>query len=155
MTVIKPGMRSLGLSLLAIVLFLLAACAQPVTYTPTPLPTIKASLLAQLSQDDLRWFRDVAVPKGTDAYEFTQLATAGAVKATWYPQYRSHFVEAILGKENQGTYYWLTFLWDEGQKKWEPLPVGADLFSVKDGHVLAWVYSDTSQNPAPPPAATP
>lgn len=137
-------------------LLLLAACtrAAPLA-TPTLAPTIRASLLVQLPRGEARWLRDVAVPKGTDAYELTEVATKGEVKAKWYPALRSHFVEAVLGVENQAPYYWLLFLWDEGQKKWEPVPVGADLLSVKDGHVLAWAYTDTSQDPASPPAATP
>ena len=95
------------------------------------------------------------VPKGTDAYELTELVTEGDLEAPYYASLRSHFVEALVGVENEDPNYWLIFLWNESQAQWEPLPVGADLFSLKDGHVLAWAYTDTSQKPSPLPSVTP
>lgn len=152
-------LRWQALLLSVLVLALVGGCAQAPAATPetspTPIPTIRASLLVQVSESDSRWLRDVEVPKGVDAYEFTELATQGDLRSTWYPAFRAHFVEVILGVENQGSSFWLIFLWDEGEEKWNPLPVGADLFSVKEGHVLAWAYTDTSQSPGSLPIATP
>lgn len=144
------------LSLFLLVLFLtpvLVGCRRA-EVKPT-VETYTVSLLVQVSKEDIRWFRDVVVPKGTNAFELTQQVTKGDLKAKWFSQYRSHFVEAIFGVENKGKNFWLTWLWDEGEKKWTPLPVGADLFSLKNGHVLAWSYADTSREPTPPPAVTP
>ncbi len=156
----KVGLRSIIPWLLGVAMvWLLVGCAQAPSPTPlvtsTPLPTIKASLMVQINENDLRWFRNVEAPKGLDAYEFTELVTKGDLKATWYPVYRSHFVQGIFGVENQGPRYWTIYVWNEGQEGWEPLPVGADLYAVKDGHVLAWVLTDTSQSPSPLPLATP
>ena len=157
---IRSALRSsrLGLGLLAtaLVFFMVAACTVPTatptpTATPQPVESIKVSLLVQKGDQETRWFRDLQVPKGADAFELTKIATGGDFKATYYPQYRSHFVEAILGTENQGSNYWLIWLWNDLDKKWEFLPVGADFYSVKDGQVLAWYYADTSQEGKPPP----
>ena len=146
-----------ALALVALGLQLLSGCAQGSTsaLAPTPVLTFQVSLLIQLSTDEARWFKDVEVPKGTNGYGLTELATEGDLEAKWYAEYRTHFVEAILGVKSQDPNYWLIYQWNDSQAKWEPLPVGADLFSLKDGHVLAWAYVDTSKKPAPVPSFTP
>lgn len=147
------------LTLIALGSVLIAGCSQlanhPGALTAKPVATIQVSLLIEVSQDDVRWFRDVEVPEGTNAYELTELVTEGDLEATYYATFVSHFVEALLGVANEGPNYWLTFLWNEPQKQWEPLPVGADLFSLKDGQVLAWAYTDTSVEPSQLPSVTP
>ena len=104
---------------------------------------IQATLLVHVSEEDERWFQDVEVPKGTDAYELTELAMEGDLEATWYPTFQAHFVTAIGGVENGDPHFWLIYRWNESEAAWEPLPVGADRFSVKEGDALAWAYTDT------------
>ena len=125
------------------------------TPTATPLPTIQVSLLIHVSEDDARWFRDFEVLKGTNAYELTEQATEGNLESTYYASFFAHFVESIVGVPNEGDNYWLIFQWNGSAEQWEPLPVGADLFSLKDGHVLAWSYTDTSLDPQPLPSVKP
>ena len=149
---------SVVLALMTLGSVLIAGCdteSRTVAPAATSIPTIQVSLLIQVSEDDVRWFRDVGVPKGTNAYELTERVTEGDLESTYYAAFFSHFVEALLGVASEGSNYWLTFLWNESQAQWEPLPVGADLFSLKDGHVLAWSYTDTSQEPSQLPSMTP
>ena len=138
---------------------LTAGCARVASHvgasSETPVSTIQVSLLIEVSEDDVRWFRDVEVPKGTNAYEFTEIVTEGDLESTYYAAFFSHFVESLLGVASEGPNYWLTFLWSDSQAQWEPLPVGADLFSLKDGHVLAWSFTDTSVEPGQLPSVTP
>ena len=100
--------------------------------------TVRASVLVEPAAADARWFRDVEMPKGTDGYELLEAATEGALDATWYPEFRAHFVNEILGVAPEGSQFWGVFLWNESMGAWEPLPFGADLLSVKDGHVMGW-----------------
>ncbi|MBI2872800.1 MAG: hypothetical protein HYY00_06390 [Chloroflexi bacterium] len=152
----KPAVAVLALVAISVLFVVGCGQAAPVaTPTSTPVPAIRVSLLVQVSRDDARWFQGVEVPRGTNAYELTERVTEGNLDATWYPAYRSHFVNALLGVKNTDPRYWLTYLWDESQAKWEPLPVGADLFSLKDGHVLAWAYTDTSEKPSSLPSVVP
>ncbi|MCE2470003.1 MAG: hypothetical protein J4F32_05765 [Dehalococcoidia bacterium] len=141
---------------LALPLLLLAAALAVGACSPDdePAQSISASLLVE-QRGEARWFRDVEVPKGTDGYEFLELATDGEVESDWYPEYRSHFVNAILGTPSESPYFWLTFIWNETSAAWEPLPIGADLFSVKEGHVLAWALLDTSASAQQTPATLP
>ena len=125
------------------------------TLTATPLPTINVSMLIHVSEDDMRWFRDFEVLKGTNAYELTEQVTEGDLESTYYASFFSHWVESIMGVPNEAPYYWLIFQWNGSAEQWEPLPVGADLFSLKDGHVLAWSYTDTSLDPQPVPSVVP
>ncbi len=125
------------------------------TPTATPLPTIQVSLLIHISEEDARWFRDFEVLKGTNAYELTEQVTEGELESTYYASLFSHWVESVMGVPNEAPNYWLIFQWNAPMEQWEPLPVGADLFSLKDGHVLAWSYTDTSIEPQPVPSVTP
>ena len=139
--------------LVALLVAVLAACTQEVA--PPAKPPHTVHMLIEPSPDNPQWFRDVEMPQGYDAYQLTELVTEGNLKATWYPAFRSHFVESLIGVENEGSNFWLSYLWNESSNEWEPLPVGADWFSVKDGHTLAWSYADTSKNPADPPTGRP
>lgn len=111
---------------------------------PTAPAVITASLLIEAGPGEATWFRDVEVPKGTDGYELLEIATGGELEADWFPALRAHFVTSILGTGSESPQFWLTFVWDESSSAWQPMPVGADLFSVKEGHVLGWALVDTS-----------
>ena len=140
------GLRFLAVLSLPLVL---SGCAQSED-TSEP-ETISVSILIHVGDEDSRWFRDVKISKGTDAYELTEKVTEGNMKATYYAEYRTHFVDAIFGVASKDPSYWLSWVWSESQNQWEPLPVGADLYSLKEGHILAWFYADTSQTDNMPP----
>ena len=130
-------------------------CAQGGPATEAPPPNIQVSMLIHVAEDDARWFRDVEAPKGANAFELTEQVTEGNLQATYYAAYYSHFVESMVGVPNEAPHYWLVFLWNSSTGQWEPLSVGADLFSLKDGHVLAWSYTDTSMDPQRVPSVKP
>ena len=44
---------------------------------------------------------------------------------------------------------------NETNGSWEPLPVGADLFSVKDGHVMGWALVEYDPDTPQLPVSTP
>ena len=146
------AVRALGFLTVLALTSLLVACGE--NEVTTPAETIEVSLLVQVEEGDTRWFRDVPVPKGTDAYELTELVAGADLKATYYPQYRSHFVDSIFGVANEAPKYWLTWVWSEAESKWEPLPVGADLYLLKEGHILAWYFAEPSME-GNPPSVTP
>ena len=118
-------------------------------------PPITASVLVEPSADGARWFRDVEVPKGTDGYELLEAVTEGDLQAEWFPEFRSHFVSGILGVAPEGSAFWGVFVWNETNGGWEPLPVGADLFSVKDGHVMGWALVEFDPETPQLPVSTP
>lgn len=128
-----------------------AACVQ----AESGAPPITASVLVEPSAGDARWFRDVRVPKGTDGYELLDAATGGEINAEWFPEFRSHFVTGVLGVAPEGAQFWSVFVWNEANGGWEPLPVGADLFSVKDGHVMGWALVEYDPDTPQLPIATP
>ncbi len=146
----KSRLSVWGLGLLVVLstLPVLAGCTESEDASENE--TISVSMLVQIEDTDTRWFRDVTVPKGTNAWELTEKVTEGDYKANYFSAYRSHFVDAIFGVEGANPKFWLIYVWSEPESKWESLPVGADLYSLKDGHVLAWYYGDTSQITTPP-----
>jgi hypothetical protein len=119
------------------------------------LPPITASLLVEPSESAGIWFRDVVVPKGTDGYELLEAATDDDLEAQWHAQDQSHFVTSILGVEAVGSQFWGVFAWDEGTETWGPLPVGADLFAVKEGHIMAWALVEYDADLAQVPTSSP
>ena len=118
-------------------------------------PPVTASVLVEPSADAARWFRDVEVPAGTDGYELLEAVTEGDLEAEWFPEFRSHFVTGILAAAAEGSAFWGVFVWNETNGSWEPLPVGADLFSVKDGHVMGWALVEFDPDDPQLPVGTP
>ena len=86
----------------------------------TTVPTIQVSLLIHVSEDDVQWFRDFEVLKGTNAYELTEQATEGELESTYYASLFSHWVESIMGVPNEAPNYWLIFQWNGSTEQWEP-----------------------------------
>ena len=130
----------------ALLLWLLAGCSGGAEGRKAAMGTVKASMLVQSEEAKPEWFRGIEIPEGTDAYALTNIVTEGNIKSTFYPEYKSHFVEGIKGIENRPPYYWMIYMWNEATEKWEPLPVASDFFSIKDGHTFAWHYTDTSKS---------
>ncbi len=139
-------------ALLAIVLLAAAAACARVELDAPP---ITVSVLVEPSSGGARWFRDVEVPKGTDGYELLEAVTDGELEAEWFPEFRSHFVSGILGVAPEGAQFWGVFVWNETNAGWEPLPVGADLYSVKDGHVMGWALIEFDADMPQLPVSTP
>lgn len=72
--------------------------------------------------------------------------------ATWFPEFRAYFVNEILGVAPERAQFWSVSLWNESISAWEPLPLGADLLSVKDGHVMGVEFDpDNPQLPVSVP----
>ena len=118
-------------------------------------PPITVSVLVEPAADEARWFRDVEVPEGTDGYELLEAVTQGDLVAEWYPEFRSHFVSAVLGTAPAGDAFWGVFVWSEANDSWEPLPVGADLYSLKNGHVMGWAVVEFDPDAPQLPVSTP
>ena len=83
----------------------LAACttgqATPVpTTTPQPVETVRVNLLIAVEDSEDRWYRNFEVPKGTNAYQLTEMVPRGNMEAIYYPEFRAHFVEFIAGVES-------------------------------------------------------
>ena len=147
------GLRGLLLAtLLLVAVALTAACGSD---TPTPAPPITASVLIEAVAGDPQWVRDLSVPKGTDGFELLVAASDGQVESDWFPEFRAHFVKSILDIAPEGNAFWGGFVWNEGTESWEPLPVGADLFSVKQDHVMGWALIEFDPDNPQVPVSTP
>ena len=144
--------RALLAALLVSTVAIAAACGSD---SPTPAPPITASVLIEPAADDPQWVRDLSVPKGTDGYELLVAATDGEIESEWFPEFRAHFVQSILGIAPEGNAFWGVFVWNEGTEGWEPLPVGADLFSVKQDHVMGWALVEFDPDNPQLPVSTP
>ena len=146
-------MHKSGLALLALLLAAAAgACGSDVDSPALP---ITASVLVEVSDTDARWFRDVEVRKGTDGYEFLEVAVEGELAAEWHPEFRSHFVTGIDGIAAEGAAFWGFFLWNESTSGWEPSTIGADLLSVKQDHVMGWALVEFDLDNPQLPVSTP
>ena len=142
------------LLVLLLAVSLLAGCGGG-TEAPAAVETITVSVLVETDQQNPQWFRDVEIPAGTNGFELLDAATDGEVDAEWYAEFRSHFVSSILGVAPDGQEFWGAFLWNDQSEAWEPLPYGADWFSVKDGHIMGWALAAYDPENPPLPQSTP
>lgn len=148
-------MRKLSLLLLTLLASLslfAVACGSEQDLTAPP---ITAGVLVEPQAGGETWFRDVSVPKGTDGYELLEAAVDGELESEWYAEYRSHFVGSVLGAEPVGSEFWGVFVWNEGTGAWEPLTMGADLFSVKEGHIMGWALVEYDADSPQVPTSIP
>ena len=138
--------RALGpvLGLLLIVL-LLASCGTSASKSVT------ATILIEADPATSRWVDGVVLPDGGNGYELLETAVGGELEAEFFFEFGSHFVWSILGIEAKGSGFWGVFIWNTDIDSWEPLAVGADLFDVEDGQIMAWtiVEFDTDRPQLP------
>jgi len=118
-------------------------------------PTVQASVLVEFTQEEYQWFRNIPVHQPIDAYALTESVTEGHLTATYYPTLRSHMINSLLGREANSIYYWALWRWNTNVDAWELIPVGADLFIIKNTEVLAWKLTDSRDAGGQTPIRTP
>jgi len=64
-------------------------------------------------------------------------------------------INSLLGREANSIYYWALWRWNINVDAWELIPVGADLFIIKDTEVLAWKLTDSRDADGQTPIRTP
>ena len=148
------GARALSYAGILLVIVSLLAAVGCVPASTSSGEQITAHLLIEADAYP-RWYRGLEVIDGTDGYELLEIALDGEIESEWFPEYRSHFVKTILTVEPKGAEFWGVFVWNETTSGWEPLPIGADLFSVKDGHVMAWALVEYNPDQPQLPTSVP
>ena len=118
-------------------------------------PTVQASVLVEFTQEEYQWFRNIPVHQPIDAYALTESVTEGHLTATYYPTLRSHMINSLLGREANSIYYWALWRWNTNVDAWELIPVGADLFIIKNTEVHAWKLTDSRDAAGQTPIRTP
>jgi hypothetical protein len=107
----------------------------------SPKTFITVSLLIDFSNGTKIWYNKTA-SAGISLFEYTMNVTNGKVT---YEEYSfGKFVTGILGKEQNGTHYWMWYFWSKGANTWAIGPVGADAYIIQDGDILMWRYEKPS-----------
>jgi|TARA_B100001971_G_scaffold113391_1_gene104358 hypothetical protein len=109
-------------------------------------------ILFNYGNGTLVWYNDTRLPIGVNFYNVTVLVSDGRLDATYYPEYRSHFISSINGvgvADDPDKLYWAWIAWffDEGLGEWIHYDVSVDLVYPKEGDILAWYFEDTSNYP--------
>jgi hypothetical protein len=98
-----------------------------------------SNVLIDFGNGTRNWHNVTNVQPGTDLYVETQIITKGDVNATYYSQYQSHFVTAILNVGNTKTMYWLLWTYNK-TASWQQASVGPDELQVTNDSVFAWSF---------------
>jgi hypothetical protein len=96
------------------------------------------------------WYNGSRIPIGYNLYNATILLTQGDMKATYYPQFQAHFIEAINGvggDSDKVSWSWIAWRFDKSLERWEPYEVSADQVVLGNGDTIAWHYEDTLNYP--------
>ncbi len=117
--------------------------------------TYRVNILIDYGDGRRVWYNNTLVPIGWSFYNAT--LKIARVKATYYPQYDSYFVDAINGVgENKppekASWYWIAWWWDKETRTVKLFEVGSDKYLLKKDDVVAWVFEDTSTWPPKPPS---
>jgi len=84
------------------------------------------------------WFNDTLVPEDCDLLNATKLVAE--VRYTYWPAYKSSFVNAINGVTNNSAYFWMWYYWDIEENEWILGPVGSDCYKLKPEEIVIWRY---------------
>jgi hypothetical protein len=91
------------------------------------------------------WYNNTVIPIGWNAYNVTIHLAGVRLNSTYYASFREHFIQSIngVGTNHSGiwaNYYWFLWTYDQSHRAWAKASVGPDLYSMKDGDLIAWVY---------------
>ena len=114
---------------------------------------IAANVLISYGNGTMRWYNETAVPSSWNAYALTMYLAKCNVQAKFYgPPLNEHFVTAINGVSNQGSFSWSIWMFCQNKNAWAYSQIGIDLISLMNGQTLAWAYgsSSSSGDPQPP-----
>lgn len=101
--------------------------------------TYQSSVLIDYGNGTRKWFNDTKVEPGWNLYVMTKIITNGHVNATYYPQYQSHFVNAIYNVADTNSLNWLIWTYNR-TASWQQAQVGPDQLPMNNGSVYAWTY---------------
>ena len=123
------------------------------TSGPAGASMIAANVLISYGNGTIQWYNDTAIPSSWNAYALTMYLTKCNVQAQFYgPPLNEHFVTAINGVSNQGSFSWSVWMLCQHTNAWAYSQVGVDQISLANSQTLAWAYGASSSinNPAPP-----
>jgi hypothetical protein len=113
---------------------------------------IAANVLISYGNGTMKWYNETAVPSRWNAYALTMYLAKCNVEARFYgPPLNEHFVTAINGVSNQGSFSWSIWKFCYKANAWAYSQVGIDLISLANGETLAWTYEASSSNGNPQP----
>jgi hypothetical protein len=114
---------------------------------------IATNVLISYGNGTMQWYNETAVPSSWNAYALTMYLAKCNIQAKFYgPPLNEHFVTAISGVSNQGSFSWSIWMFCQSKNAWAYSQIGIDLISLSNGQTLAWTYgpSSSSSNPQPP-----
>jgi len=98
----------------------------------------------------MKWYNETAVPSSWNAYALTMYLAKCNVQAKFYgPPLNEHFVTAINGVSNQGSFSWSIWMFCQNKNAWAYSQIGIDLISLVNGKTLAWDYGSSSSGSNP------
>jgi hypothetical protein len=95
---------------------------------------IAANVLISYGNGTMQWYNETAVPSSWNAYALTMYLAKCNVQAKFYgPPLNEHFVTAINGVSNQGSFSWSIWMFCQHAIAWEYSQVGVDLIALANG----------------------
>jgi len=113
---------------------------------------IATNVLINYGNGTMKWYNETAVPSSWNAYALTMYLAKCNVQAKFYgPPLNEHFVTAINGVSNQGSFSWSIWTFCQNKNAWAYSQIGIDLISLVNGQTLAWDFGSSSSGSNPPP----
>jgi len=99
--------------------------------------TIFVNMLIDYGNGTRLWYNNTRIPVGATLFNATKM-----IAEIEYEKYEwGIFITAINTVRGDQSHFWLWHIWDSAKKQWEPGPVGADAFILRDGDTVSWAYS--------------
>lgn len=98
------------------------------------------------------WINNSRIPVGFSLFNITVKLTEGNIKADYYPQYESHFINSINGvgvnnNPEKQSWAWIAWYFNNNSFDWELYDKSSDIIYPVNSDIIAWYFQDTSNYP--------
>lgn len=99
--------------------------------------TMSVNILIDYGNDTKAWYNNTVVPRETNVLMATKVVAT--VEGIEYPGMGT-FVTSINGVENRDGKFWMWYIWNSNENRWELGPVASDMYVLREGDTMMWRY---------------
>jgi hypothetical protein len=99
--------------------------------------TMPVNILIDYGNGTRKWYNNTLVPREANLLLATEIIAS--VKSITYPE-MGKFVTNINGVGGDPGKYWIWYIWNRNESRWDWGPVACDKYILREGDTVMWRY---------------
>jgi len=99
--------------------------------------TMPVNILIDYGNGTRKWYNNTLVPREASLFLATKIIAS--VESITYPE-MGEFVTSINGVGGDPGRYWIWYIWNQNEGKWDWGPVACDKYILQDSDTVMWRY---------------